>query len=125
MRNKYKSKKVVTQQGIFDSTGEHRRFLELQLAEDEAFISKLERQVKFILQESFTDRTSGKKIREVYYKADFVYYCNRSNKWIIEDFKGFETQTFKLKKKMLLKLISDGAFDTMYPRCIFYMSRLK
>jgi len=122
---KYKNKKVKTKQGTFDSIGEHRRFLELQLAEDNAIISKLEKQVSFTIQDGFVDRETKKKIRAITYKADFVYYDNRCNKWIIEDFKGFETQAFKIKKKMLLKLISDGAFDDKYPDCIFYMSRGK
>ena len=125
MRTKYFSRKVNTDKGTFDSMGEYRRFLKLEFDQKEGLISGLERQVSLTIQDGFKDRQTGKKIRAITYKPDFVYFCEITKIWIIEDFKGFETADFKIKKKMLLKKISEGGFDEEYPDCIFVMTRCK
>jgi hypothetical protein len=37
--------------------------------------------------------------REIVYKADFVYY--QDGKMIVEDTKGFRTDVYKLKKRLM------------------------
>ena len=96
--NKYNAKPIVIDGIRFDSTGEGRRYSELKLLLKAGIISKLELQPVYLLQEAFTHK--GKKHRVINYKADFRYIEN--GEIITEDFKGFKTNTYKLKKKLLL-----------------------
>ena len=59
-----------------------------------------ERQVPFLLQEAFVDK-DGTKHRKIEYLADFVvtYADGRVE---VQDTKGFKTEVYKIKKKMLL-----------------------
>ena len=60
-------------------------------------------QPKFLLQDKF--RYEGEAIRAINYKADFKYYDIEKGVWIIEDVKAskdFQTDVYKLKKKLLL-----------------------
>jgi len=87
-----------------DSIGELRRYEELKLLEKAGEIKDLEFQKSFLLQEPFVDN-QGKKHRAITYIADFAYKENCIT--IIEDFKGFETKDFKIKKKLLLYKFKD------------------
>lgn len=99
MYNKYSSKKTTVDNIKFDSKKEANRYLELKLLEKTGKIYILELQPKYLLQERFTDNT-GKKHREINYIADFRYIEN--DKIIVEDTKGFRTEVYKIKKKILL-----------------------
>lgn len=106
-KNKYRvsKKEERTYNGIvFDSKKELARYKVLIKLLDEGKISKLERQVTFLLQDKFEYR--GEKIRAITYKADFEYY-NEEGYRIIEDVKGFKTPEYKLKKKMLLNILKN------------------
>lgn len=92
--NKYGAKKVYTPDGVFDSQKEYRRFRELKLCEIAGKITNLERQVAFEL----IPKQDGE--RAVYYIADFVYIDNGEK--VVEDVKGYVTEVFKLKKKLML-----------------------
>ena len=92
--NKYGAKKVYTPDGVFDCQKEYRRFRELKLCEIAGKISNLERQVAFEL----IPKQDGE--RAVYYIADFVYIENGEK--VVEDVKGYVTEVFKLKKKLML-----------------------
>ena len=61
-------------------------------------IKDLELQKHFELQPSF--KKNNKTIRKIEYIADFYYYDNEKKKYIVEDTKGFKTETYKLKKKL-------------------------
>jgi len=69
-------------------------------------ISELQEQVKFTLLEWFIYK--WEKIRWISYIADFVYWKD----WIktIEDVKGFKTEVYKFKKKLLLSKYPDINF---------------
>ena len=103
VKNKYGAKKVKIPDGqVFDSQKEYQRWFELKLLERAGRITDLQRQVKFVLLPSQKDK-SGKVIeRECSYVADFVYYDLGLGEKVVEDAKGFRTDTFKLKKKMML-----------------------
>lgn len=93
--SKYGNIKTTTSDGItHDSIKEANRWCELKLLERAGFISDLRRQVKFEL------LPKQGKLRAVHYIADFVYI--KDGKQIVEDVKGFRTQEYKLKKRMLL-----------------------
>lgn len=97
--NKYHNTKVIYNGIKFDSKKEMQRYKELELLESTDYICNLELQKKFLLQEGYTN-AKGKKIRPIYYIADFYYYDYIDNKWVVEDTKGVRTDVYKLKKKL-------------------------
>lgn len=98
MQSKYKAIKTTINGITFDSKLESKRYLELLMMEKSGRIEKLELQPSFLLQPSF--KKNGKTYRKIEYVADFKYYDPKKGKWVIEDTKGFETDSFKIKKKM-------------------------
>lgn len=100
--SKYHNKKVIYKGIKFDSKKEMQRYKDLELLESTDYICNLELQKKFLLQEGYTN-AKGKKIRPIYYIADFYYYDYIDNKWVVEDVKAskaYKTEVYKLKKKM-------------------------
>ena len=51
---------------------------------------------------------------KVYYVADFVYYDNTNQIWVVMDSKGKPTDTFKVKYKWVLDTYSNFRFDIAY-----------
>lgn len=97
--NKYHNTKVIYNGIKFDSKKEMQRYKELELLESTDYICNLELQKKFLLQDGYTN-AKGKKIKPIYYIADFYYYDYIDNKWVVEDTKGVRTEVYKLKKKL-------------------------
>lgn len=97
--NKYHNTKVIYNEIKFDSKKEMQRYKDLELLESTDYICNLELQKKFLLQEGYTN-AKGKKIRPIYYIADFYYYDYVDKKWVVEDTKGVRTEVYKLKKKL-------------------------
>ena len=98
-KNKYKNKITYYKDIRFSSKKEMQRYKDLKLLESTNYICNLELQKKFLLQEGYTN-AKGKKIRPIYYIADFYYYDYIDNKWVVEDVKGVRTEVYKLKKKL-------------------------
>lgn len=99
--SKYNSRKVKTPDGTFDSMKECNRWCELKLLQRAGKISNLQRQVKYTILPCQRDAVTGKVIeRELTYVADFVY--QRGSETVVEDVKGFKTQEYKVKKKLML-----------------------
>ena len=99
--SKYRNRKIRTDDGVFDSLKEYRRWMELKLLERAGEISNLRRQVPFILIPTQYDMRTGKLLeRECRYIADFVY--NDEGYTVVEDAKGVRTDVFKIKKKLML-----------------------
>ena len=101
--NKYRNKKVIVEDYVFDSIEESRRYKELKLLLRAGKISNLELQPHFLLQDSF--KKNGKTYRKIEYIADFKYIEN--GKTIVEDVKGMQTDVFKLKHKLFEKKYPD------------------
>lgn len=101
--NKYRNKKVIIDDYIFDSIQESRRYKELKMLLKAGEIENLELQPHFLLQESF--KKNGKTYRKIEYIADFKYIEN--GKIIVEDVKGIQTDVFKLKHKLFEKKYPD------------------
>lgn len=89
--SKYRNQKVATEEGTFDSKREYARWNELKLMQQAGLISALEHHKRIPLE------VNGKPICD--YIADFVYYENGAEVW--EDFKGMQTDVFRLKKKLI------------------------
>lgn len=99
-RNKYGNKKCKIDGYTFDSIKEGHRYAELKILLREGKIKDLELQKEYELVPSYIDN-EGKRVRPVYYKADFVYYDNEAGKTVIEDVKGFRNEIYKIKKKLM------------------------
>lgn len=91
--SKYHAKKTVVGDKTFDSRKEANRFVELTLMEKAKAIQDLKTQVRFPL------IAKSKYGREIVYIADFTYYENGN--LIVEDTKGYRTDVYKLKKRLL------------------------
>lgn len=99
---KYRNKKTMG----YDSAKEAYRAGKLKLLERGGLISDLQEQVTILLQERF--RCNGKWERAITYIADFVYI--KDGQKIVEDVKGFKTDVYKIKRKMLLFRYPDIVF---------------
>lgn len=87
--------KWVEYEGIkFPSAGERDRWIVLLALQKKGYIRDLKRQVTY-------DLNPGGAFK---YEArwDFTYF--EKGVFVVEDFKGFETEEFKKKKKLMLKL---------------------
>jgi len=92
-RSKFRAKKFMDPdtQEVFDSKGEYRRWLKLKEQWQTGQIANLRRQVEIPL------KVNG--ILITVYRADFAY--EEDDERVVEDFKGFETPEFKLKRKLV------------------------
>lgn len=95
-KSKYRNKKVTIDGIRFDSQHEANRWCELKLMERSGLISELERQVKFVL------IAKSEHGRAIHYIADFTY--RQDGRLIIEDAKGFKTDVYRLKKRMMAEM---------------------
>jgi len=84
----------------FDSRRELEYYLILKARLKNGEIDDLRRQVSITIQPAFTFK--GKTIREVTYRADFVYIDKKDGLPHIIDVKGMKTDVYQLKKKLLL-----------------------
>ena len=91
---KYKNRKTVVNGETLDSRREAFRYAELLLMEQAGAIKDLRRQVKYEL----IPKQEGE--RACFYVADFVY--EEEGKTVVEDCKGFRTDVYKLKRKLML-----------------------
>lgn len=96
--NKYRAVKS----GGFDSKQEQRHFHELELLEQAGEISDLKRQVRVKLE------VNGEHV--CYYRADGSYITKNGERVLYES-KGFQTDTWRIKKKLVLALLSELPYD--------------
>ena len=110
MYRKFRNKKMITAEGVFDSKFEYEYWLELKEREARGEISNLQRQVSFeliprqsaMVEVQLKTKTKLKEVfyeHPVYYIADFVY--NEGEKRIIIDCKGFSTPDYIIKRKLM------------------------
>ena len=98
--NKYKNKKVVVDNILFDSKKEANYYTKLKILRDAGKISDLELQKRFVLQQGF--KLNSKTYRSITYIADFVYKDDKGQVHVV-DTKGYRTQVYKIKKKLFMK----------------------
>jgi hypothetical protein len=91
--SKYHARKVESNEERFDSMGEYKRWQMLQLQEHAGDIRNLKRQIRYDL--IINGVNCG------YYRADFEYDLVATGAHIVEDFKGFKTPVYNLKKKLM------------------------
>ena len=96
--NKYGAIKTTLDGITFDSAREASRWGQLVLLQRLGKIKDLDRQVPFRL----IPAEKGKRLRELRYIADFVYTDDKGRH--VEDSKGFRTQEYRLKKRLMWHL---------------------
>lgn len=103
MGNKYGAKKIKDPATgyVFDSKREFIRWCELRIMERSGVISGLDRQVKYVLIPSQRDNTGKIVEKECSYYADFEYVDLKGIK-VVEDCKGYRTDAYKIKKKLMM-----------------------
>jgi uncharacterized protein DUF1064 len=103
--SKYGNKLVEHEGELFHSVGELRRFIDLQHEQRAGLIKNLQRQVEFPC------AVAGVVVCS--YFADFTY-TTKEGVHVVEDFKGFRTEVYRLKKRMVeaiykIKILETGA----------------
>ena len=94
-QNKYGNEPTIVDGIKFPSRKEASRWQELRLLERAGEITGLVRQVRIEL----IPKTS--MYNACYYVADFVYFDKKTGKTVYEDVKGYKTQVYEIKKKLL------------------------
>lgn len=92
-RSKYCSKATYVDGKRFASKKEAARYGQLKAMSDAGYISNLATQVPFEI------KVNDKKICK--YLADFQYIEIQTGQTVVEDVKGFRTDIYKLKKKLV------------------------
>lgn len=95
---KYGNKKTEVDGILFDSKAEAIRYTELKALQNLGVISGLQMQHAYPIISGGT-WANGKKYPVTKYIADFVYEMD--GEIIVEDVKGFKTEAYKLKKKLM------------------------
>lgn len=103
MKNKYGARKLTAPDGqVFDSVKEYHQWGCLKLLERAGKISDLKRQVKYVLIPAQKDQTGRVVEREISYIADFEYVDLERGVKVVEDVKGYKTEVYRIKKKLML-----------------------
>lgn len=97
-RSKYGARSTVIDGIRFDSVKEGKRYQQLKFLLVQGDIKDLKLQHTFTLQEAFKT-PAGEKVDAIRYIADFTYF--QDGVFVIEDVKGFKTDVYRLKKKMM------------------------
>ena len=96
--NKYHNKKTVIDGIKFDSKKESQYYLKLKMLEKAGKIRDLRLQVPFVVLETF--KVGDRTYRKTKYICDFTYYDDKDKLHVI-DVKGFHTNEYQLKKKLM------------------------
>lgn len=102
--SKYKNKKVTVDGFVFDSGKEANRYKELKLLETGGYIDHLELQPKYDIVVN--------RIKIGFYKADFRYWDIMGDLQKVEDAKGYRTQIYKIKKKLVEAIYNIEIIET-------------
>lgn len=106
--SKYHAEKTKIDGIQFDSKKEADYYCELKMLKMAGEVKEIDRQVVFELLPSY--KRNGKTVRAITYRADFVVTYRDGSKNVI-DVKGYQTDVYKLKKKMLLYRYPDINFQ--------------
>ncbi len=95
---KYNNQPVELDGMRFDSTAEAARWQQLVMLQDAGVISELQFHPRYELLPAY-DKPNGEHIRPIYYEGDMQYIEN--GVVVCEDVKGYETDVYLLKAKMM------------------------
>ncbi len=91
-RHKYRATPVMLNGIRFDSKREAQRYLQLLMLQRAGDIADLELQPEFVI---------ATKPRKRVYRADFRYTETGTGATVVEDVKGFDTETSRLKRALV------------------------
>jgi hypothetical protein len=89
----------------FASAGEAARYAELEALLNAGVITDLKCQTAFTIVPKTIDKWTGKKYAARKYVVDYTY--KEGGRLIAEDFKGYETPMFRLKRQLFLLAYPD------------------
>ena len=98
-------KQKYNNSGHGSSLKERNRAAVLELMQKQGLISGLQKQVVYNLIPAQYGVVDGKKKcleRACTYRADFVYFDERTKELVVEDTKGFRTKDYVIKRKLML-----------------------
>ena len=98
-------KQKYNNSGHGSSLKERNRAAVLELMQKQGLISGLQKQVVYELIPAQYGEVNGKKKcleRACTYRADFVYFDERTKELVVEDTKGCKTEVYKIKRKLML-----------------------
>jgi len=98
-KNKYNNTKVEYKGIKFDSIKEMKHYQLLEYLQRIGEIKELKLQVPYELIPKY--KINNKTVRKTTYIADFTYITTKDDKLHIVDTKGFKTDVYRLKKKMV------------------------
>ena len=98
-KNKYHNTKVEYKGIKFDSIKEMKHYQLLEYLQRIGEIKELKLQVPYELIPKY--KINNKTVRKTTYIADFTYITTKDDKLHIVDTKGFKTDVYRLKKKMV------------------------
>lgn len=110
---KYHNTKTVIDGIKFDSKKEALMYSMLKLMEKNKEIKDLKLQPKFVLMEGYKG-IDGKKVRDLTYRADFSFLDIEKDKYRIIDCKGMKTEVFRIKEKLLNKILLEQDIQLEY-----------
>lgn len=99
--SKYKNLKTTVDGIVFDSKKEAARYQDLRLLERAGEIQDLRCQVPFELVPAQRDAKGKLVERPVKYLADFVYQDCATGERVVEDVKGYRTDVYKIKRRLM------------------------
>ena len=102
--NKYKAKRTLVDGIVFHSRREANRYKDINMLLQAGLISNLRLQPRYPLM------VDGKLICT--YIGDFEYLDKKKGRFIVEDCKGFRTQTYRLKKALFQALYNKEILET-------------
>jgi len=102
-KSKFGNNKVKVNGVTFDSEGEYTHYCTLKLKERTGEIRNLRHHVNFELIPAQV--ICGKKVQGTSYEADFVYEQAPDWTQVIEDYKGYKTPEYILKRKLMKFLL--------------------
>lgn len=111
-KSKYNARRVTVDGLSFDSEAEARRYAELKLLQAAGAIGDLMLRPRFELQAAFEDR-DGRRWASIVYEADFAYHEPGAAALVVEEVKGFETEAWKLKRKLFMARYPEHALRVL------------
>lgn len=109
-RSKYRNQPTVIDGIRFDSKREAKRYQELRYLSQIGEIKLLRRQIPYVLVPAV--EMEGRYRRPITYKADFVYFDNKTNQEIVEDVKGVVTPVYNMKRHLMKSVHNIDILET-------------
>jgi hypothetical protein len=113
-RTKMQSVECVVDGIKFQSRLEGRRYVQLKQMAQAGLIKDLELQAEFLIQGEVKDPYTHKKLKPINYYGDFLYTDPVTGQKICEDTKGYATELFRVKWKLVIPRYPEIKFVVLF-----------